>query len=101
SKAATDRLGVGNLEALHQGALRGYSGGGLVGGGPVPRPAEGQSAAPVVTINAPVTVNASGGTPEANQDLARQVARESENMIRGIVQTELVRQMRPGGIMRR
>ncbi|WP_444460567.1 hypothetical protein [Rhodobacter capsulatus] len=32
SKAATERLGVGNLEALHGAALRGYSSGGLVGG---------------------------------------------------------------------
>jgi lambda family phage tail tape measure protein len=32
SKAATKTIGVGNLEALHRSAKRGYSGGGLVGG---------------------------------------------------------------------
>ena len=45
SKAATRRLGVGNLEAMHRAAQRGYADGGLVGGGAAPgRP---QGAAPV------------------------------------------------------
>ena len=34
SKAATERIGVGNLDRLHQSALRGYSGGGLVSDAP-------------------------------------------------------------------
>jgi lambda family phage tail tape measure protein len=37
SKKATDRIGVGNLEAMHKGA-RGYAGGGYVGS-PIPRAA--------------------------------------------------------------
>jgi len=58
------------------------------------------TAAPGITINAPVTVNASGGTPEANADLARQVADQTERAMRAIVTEELLRQMRPGGVMR-
>ncbi|SIS57204.1 phage tail tape measure protein [Phaeovulum vinaykumarii] len=102
SKAATARLGAGNLEALHQAALRGYSGGGLVGARApgATRERGSASAAPGITINAPVTVNATGGTPEANADLARQVADQTERAMRAIVTEELLRQMRPGGVMR-
>lgn len=53
-----------------------------------------------VQINAPITVNANGGTAEQNADLAKQMARESEGMFRGIVRDEMVRQMRPGGMIR-
>lgn len=38
SAAATSRIGVGNLEAMHQGALRGYAAGGLVTPAPIPVP---------------------------------------------------------------
>ena len=53
-----------------------------------------------MTISAPITVNGSAGTPEQNNDLAKQVAAESERMFRGLVRDELTRQMRPGGMMR-
>lgn len=53
-----------------------------------------------VTINSPITVNGNGGSPEQNNDLAKQMARESEAMMRGLVQTEMARQMRPGGMLR-
>lgn len=36
-----------------------------------------------VTIHAPVTVNANGGTSEANASLAKRMAREIENTMRG------------------
>lgn len=103
SKTATQRLGVGALDALHGAALRGYSGGGLVGGVSAPRalvrPAS--AASPTITISSPITVNASGGTPEQNADLAQQVARESEAMFKAMLHKELINQMRPGGLMRR
>jgi tape measure domain-containing protein len=54
-----------------------------------------------VNINAPVTVNATGGSQEQNADLARQVAQQSETMFRGLVQQELITQLRPGGMLRR
>ncbi|MCA0996311.1 hypothetical protein [Alloyangia pacifica] len=105
SKAATARLGVGNLDALHSAALRGYASGGLVGRSTAPRvqgfAASAKTPAPSISINSPITVNASGGTPEQNADLARQVAQESEAMLRALVQREMVSQMRPGGLMAR
>ncbi|RWB95532.1 MAG: hypothetical protein EOQ56_27665 [Mesorhizobium sp.] len=46
-----------------------------------------------------VTVNATGGTPEDNADLARQTARETKEAMRAVVVEELINQTRPGGIM--
>ena len=104
SKAATARLGVGNLDALHNSALRGYAEGGLVGGIPDATKSltgsTGKSTSQVITLAPTIQVNATGGTPEANADLAQQVARETEASMRGMIQTELVRQMRPGGMLR-
>lgn len=106
-KAVVDRVGVGALAGLHRSALRGYSDGGLVGGAAAVRKAT--SAAPraaaaaaalQVTINSPITVNASGGSPEQNADLARQMGVETEKALRGLIQRELVQQMRPGGMLR-
>lgn len=107
SKETVQRLGADNLERLHRSAQKGYASGGLVD---APAKAmiaasarSGESArasAPAVTINAPVTVNASGGTPAQNADLAGQVAEQTERMFRGLIQQELVRQMRPGGMLR-
>ena len=54
-----------------------------------------------VTINSPVTVNASGGTSEQNGDLASQVSRQVEGTIRRTVIDELNRQSRPGNILSR
>src|SRR5690606_35940408 len=96
-------LGVSNLDALHQSALRGYAGGGLVGAARSATSAhKGTSAAqPTVNINAPVTVNGSAGTPTQNDDLARRMAKEMEATMRGTVADELKRQMRPGNMLNR
>ncbi|MCE8523352.1 hypothetical protein KBY30_20375 [Ruegeria pomeroyi] len=105
SKEATRRIGVGNLEALHSAAKRGYSGGGLVGRAEPLRPRSAarteslSDAGQVVNINAPVTVNASGGTPEANADLAKRISREMESTMRGVVVDELRKQGRPGNLL--
>ncbi|MCB5409161.1 hypothetical protein [Pseudogemmobacter faecipullorum] len=107
SKETVQRLGAANLDRLHQSARRGYASGGLVGdAGKIAQAASARSmdsakaSAPQVTISAPVTVNANGGTPEANADLAAQVAKQSEAMFRALVQNEIVKQMRPGGMLR-
>jgi phage-related minor tail protein len=108
SKETVQRLGAGNLERLHRSAKKGYATGGLVdapdrvarASGDSPR-ASAESSAPSVTINAPVTVNANGGTPEQNADLAARMAEQTERMFRGLVAEELVKQMRPGGMLRR
>ncbi|NDW43666.1 hypothetical protein [Ruegeria sp. PrR005] len=105
SKEATRRIGVGNLEALHSAAKRGYASGGYVGG---PEPLRPRSevrteslgdSGQVITIHAPVTVNGSAGTPEQNTDLAKRMAREMEMTMRGVVVDEIRRQMRPGNMM--
>ncbi|TYB85530.1 phage tail tape measure protein [Oceaniovalibus sp. ACAM 378] len=107
SKETVQRLGAGNLDRLHQSARNGYAGGGLVGdAGKVARATSGRSGeserapTPSIAISAPITVNASGGTPEQNADLAHQMAEQTERMFRGLVQQELIRQMRPGGVLR-
>lgn len=107
SKATVERLGAGNLDRLHRSARKGYASGGLVGDtGKVARASgdspmsPAQASAPSVTINAPVTVNANGGTPAQNADLAGQVAAQTERMMRNLIQSELMKQMRPGGMLR-
>jgi hypothetical protein len=103
SKASVGRIGADTLDRLHQTARKGYATGGLVGAtGKLAKAAGGRpvESVPVISINAPITVNASGGTPEQNSDLARQMAAESDQMFRNIVQQEMVRQMRPGGMLR-
>ncbi|MGV1754828.1 tape measure protein [Agrobacterium sp. CG674] len=49
-----------------------------------------------VMVNAPVTVNASGGTPEQNNDLANKMAKQFDGMISGKIADEMRKQSRPG-----
>lgn len=108
SREAVSNLGVGNLERLHQSARaghRGYASGGLVSGAAkVSRAssAPSKAAAPVQNISLSPTINltASGGTPEQNTDLAKQVSGQVEKSLRGLIQDELVRQHRAGGMLR-
>ncbi|KIP99272.1 tail protein [Agrobacterium tumefaciens] len=100
SKAAVSRIGVRNLDAMHRGALKGYSDGGYVMdtptlsapilGSPVSAPVQ------AISISAPITVNGSAGTPEQNQDLAKRVSKQMESTMRGVVADEMRRQTRPG-----
>lgn len=104
SKPAVQRLGIGNLEGLHRGALQGYAKGGLVGGATaLQKPALGRAGASdgamTVSISAPVTVNGSAGTHEQNSDLAKQMAREMDATLRGVMRDEIVKQMRPGAML--
>lgn len=97
SKDATRRIGPEVLERLH----RGYALGGLVGESPPIRAANDNrhfvnENAPIVTINAPVTVNANGGSAEQNSDLAKTIGRQLEGQLRGLVVDELRTAMRPG-----
>lgn len=52
-----------------------------------------------VTTN--VSVNATGGDAKQNDDLAKRVAKEVENSVRGIVFKEMRQQMRPGNSLAR
>ena len=93
------RIGVGNLEALR----RGYANGGLVGAPSIPRASLGSSGAAagsrVVTIAPVINMNAQGGDPSHNADLASQTAKAAEGMIRGLVVKELMAQCRPGNLL--
>jgi tape measure domain-containing protein len=52
-----------------------------------------------VNIHAPV--NANGGTPEQNADLAKQVSRALEGSVRGVIIDEIRKQQKPGNILNR
>ncbi|MEP1992109.1 MAG: hypothetical protein ABJJ09_10720, partial [Ascidiaceihabitans sp.] len=107
SKAATSAIGVGNLEALHKAAKRGYAEGGLVSGvkasgGAIAAPNSASPAANgAVNINAPVTVNGSAGTPEQNDDLAGKLAKTMESQMRGVIVKEIQNQQRVGNMLNR
>jgi muramidase (phage lysozyme) len=106
SAEATKRLGVQNLDQLHEAARRGFASGGYVGGSApsqIARQIHGDApsgGAPAIQINAPVTVNGSAGTPAQNADLAKKTAKAIEGTMRGVVADEIRRQMRPGNMLR-
>lgn len=106
SAQAVKSIGVGNLEALHQSAKRGYSEGGLVGtAGKVKQAVSAQNRASGsiqnISLSPTINVNASGGTPEQNADLAQQISAETEKAMRGVVRDELIKQQRPGAMFGR
>ncbi|PVA06109.1 hypothetical protein [Thalassorhabdomicrobium marinisediminis] len=103
SKQATTAIGADNLAALHSAAQKGYASGGLVGAAKAATASKGGASAATgpITINAPVTVEGSAGTPEQNDDLAKKMAKEMENSMRRTVVTEIGRQMRPGNMLNR
>jgi lambda family phage tail tape measure protein len=105
SKAATRRIGVGNLEALHRGALAGYADGGYVGDAPAIRKPDlkaansNTAAVQQFTFNSPITVNGSAGTPEQNNDLAAKMAREYQQSMKGLVAEEIRKQSKAGNYL--
>ncbi len=95
------------LERINSGEqikLPAFAAGGFVGGRAASIPRSNLSQAPgrggnaTVNISAPVTVNAAGGTPQQNADLATQMAKAMDATMRGTVCDEIRRQMRPGGM---
>ncbi len=100
SKQATRALGVKNLDAMHQAAKRGYAEGGLVTSTPTLSAGfpGGVSASQTqnISIAPTITVNGSAGTPEQNADLAKQISKEFEGTVRGMVAKEMMIATRPG-----
>ncbi|MCM2504102.1 tape measure protein [Aureimonas altamirensis] len=88
------------LDAINSGTLPAFADGGPVGRARKVGNAGAASAGQSITIAPAITVNANGGTPEQNADLARQTAKAAENSIRAIVQQEFRSATRPGGILR-
>ncbi len=109
--ALHDRIGTEtfdtlSLETLHHTALRGYASGGMVGGAAAPVLAgigasAGVPSAAQISITAPITVNGFAGSPDQNADLAKRMAREFDQTMRGVVADELRRAMRPGNVLNR
>jgi phage-related minor tail protein len=101
SKSATSAIGVGNLDALHSSAKRGYANGGYVGpassGSKIAAARE--QAAPSISISAPISVTGSSGTEPQNADLARQIGKQMEASMKQTVVSELQKQMRPGNML--
>jgi hypothetical protein len=52
-----------------------------------------------IQINAPINVNASGGSHAENADLAKQISKEVNASLRSVVVDELTRQMKPGNML--
>ena len=97
------RLGnVDFKEAINSGRVPRFADDGLVGAPSLTNPNRSAPSAPaqVITIAPQVTVQAAGGTPEQNADLAKQTGRQVEAVVRQIVDSELRTQMRPGGLFR-
>lgn len=93
------------LHAINRGEVAAFASGGLAGGGPAVRAANqniasaNDNAAPSFTISAPITVEGSAGTPEQNADLAKQMSKQLEATMRGVVASELGRQMKIGNTL--
>ena len=105
SKEATARLGVPQLNALHESAKRGYAKGGFVSDNltdkGLPLSVSKASAAPAITINAPIVIEGGGGTPAQNKDLADRMAKELDATIRKSIVKEIQNQTRPGNLLSR
>lgn len=117
SAESVRRIGAGNLDQMHRAAksgARGYANGGMVSGAgkvaatvsgrsgdsPVPLGAEGGVQIGSLAINTTVNV---AGQQAGQQDfsaMAEQISREVDAHVRTAIQSEMVRQMRPGGLMR-
>lgn len=98
---ATKKYGA-LLEALNSGRLPRFAAGGVIGSAPaISSPsfsAPAMGAGPINITLAP-TLNASGGTPEQNRDLSNQFSAQMEQLARGVVASEIQKQMRPGGTL--
>ncbi|MBN9437036.1 tape measure protein [Bosea sp. (in: a-proteobacteria)] len=107
SKRAVERIGVGNLETLHRGALKGFDTGGFVGAAPLSAPslpdAAGISATTMNAVNQNVTVNVTGGSSgdaKADQKFAELIGRKVQEQMKSMIGNELRQQLRPGGVLR-
>lgn len=106
SKAATDRIGVGSLEALHNAALGGYAAGGFVTPAPItpPRPSRAKEApggnVSFGDIVANVTVEG-GGTGDSAKDAehAGRIAQATVLQLQQMVDTRIAEAARYGGLL--
>lgn len=90
------------LQAINGGNVPAFAAGGLVGApAPISAPAlaSGPMGGPQVSQTVHVEVNANGGKPEDNQDLANRIGAQVKDQLRHMMGQELRAQLRPGGML--
>ncbi|KQN72405.1 tape measure protein [Devosia sp. Leaf64] len=93
------------LHAINRGEVAAFAKGGFVGGGPAVRaandniPSANDNGPTSFTVTNNIKVEGSAGTPEQNADLSKQMARQLEATMRGVVASELHKQTRQGNIL--
>jgi hypothetical protein len=83
------------LEAINSGSLPRFAAGGAVGSINASAGRQGDAS---IVVNAPITVNGSSGSPEQNADLAKQMGKQMEGLMRGVIADEFRRARRPGNL---
>lgn len=93
------------LDAINSGKFGKFASGGMVGAPRIPMPLALSPASlngkSTINLANTVNVNATGGTKEANEDLAKQVSAHVEKSVRALVVSELMTQRRPGNMLNR
>jgi hypothetical protein len=92
------------LEAINSGKTLRFADGGLVGAKAVPMMAPvaaNSNSNQAITVTNNVSVNATGGSPAQNEDLAKQIGKQIEASIKQGVVRELMQQRRPGNMLAR
>lgn len=88
------------LEAINAGKLPAFADGGIVRAPAFSAPASrAASAAAPITFHNTFEINASGGTPAQNDDMAKRIGAQVEDRMRAVVTSELLQQMRPGNLL--
>jgi hypothetical protein len=98
--AAATKANLPLLTAINSGKLPRFATGGQVGATASPV-ISAAGAGGVMTVHNAVTVNANGGTPAQNADLANQMSKQLEASMRGVVASEMRKQMRPGNTLQK
>lgn len=90
------------LDAINSGRIPKFADGGSVGKPKLASAPAAMDASTALAVTNNITVNgANGSDQKANHELAKQISREVENSVRGMVTKELMAQRRPGNMLGR
>jgi hypothetical protein len=91
------------LRAINEGRVPGFARGGIVAGFRIPTMPAMASPGRSPIFNIAPTINVEGGSrgPAADRELADKISQAMEKTVRGLVQSELVEQTRPGNLLGR
>ncbi len=90
------------LHAINSGKLPGFADGGLVSPIASPQGTLGtvnRTSSQIISIAPSITVNASGGEPAQNNDLAKKIGESVRSELRGMMSDEIRNQLRPGNVL--